>query len=119
MLSYKKHITSTLTLAIPVIIGQLGLIMMGVVDSLMVGELGADYLAAAALANHVVILILIIGLGVSMAVTPLVAISIGAGKRDETQVLFKQSLIVNSAFGIIMTILILIGSDQNLQSTII
>ena len=52
MLSYKKHITSTLTLAIPVIIGQLGLIMMGVVDSLMVGELGADYLAAAALANH-------------------------------------------------------------------
>jgi len=111
MLSYKKHITSTLTLAIPVIIGQLGLIMMGVVDSLMVGELGADYLAAAALANHVVILILIIGLGVSMAVTPLVAISIGAGKRDETQVLFKQSLIVNSAFGIIMTILILIGSE--------
>lgn len=111
MLSYKKHITSTLTLAVPVIIGQLGLIMMGVVDSLMVGELGADYLAAAALANHVVILILIIGLGVSMAVTPLVAISIGAERQDEAQILFKQSLIVNSAFGILMTILILVASE--------
>jgi MATE family multidrug resistance protein len=111
MLSYKKHIASTLTLAIPVIIGQLGLIMMGVVDSLMVGELGADYLAAAALANHVVILILIIGLGVSMAVTPLVAISIGARKLDDSQILFKQSLIVNIIFGIIMTMLILIASE--------
>jgi len=111
MLTYKKHLTSTLTLAVPVIIGQLGLIMMGVVDTLMVGELGADYLAAAALANHIVILILIIGLGVSMAVTPLVAISIGAGKRDETQILFKQSLVVNFAFGIIMTISILIASE--------
>ena len=111
MLSYKKHISRTLTLAIPVIIGQLGLIMMGVVDSLMVGELGADYLAAAALANHIVILILIIGLGVSMAVTPLVAISIGGGKRDEAQNLFKQSLVVNFSFGIIMTILILISSE--------
>ena len=111
MLTYKKHISRTLTLAIPVIIGQLGLIMMGVVDSLMVGELGADYLAAAALANHIVILILIIGLGVSMAVTPLVAISIGGGKKDEAQNLFKQSLVVNFAFGIIMTILILISSE--------
>ncbi|HAB53525.1 MAG TPA: MATE family efflux transporter [Ignavibacteriales bacterium] len=111
MLTYKKHLTSTLTLAIPVIIGQLGLIMMGVVDSLMVGELGADYLAAAALANHIVILILIIGLGVSMAVTPLVAISIGAEKHDEAQILFKQSIVVNCCFGITMTILIVVASE--------
>ena len=62
MLTFKNHITNTFNLAVPVIIGQLGLIMMGVVDSLMVGELGADYLAAAALANHIVILILIVGI---------------------------------------------------------
>ena len=111
MMTSKKHLVNTLTLAIPVIIGQLGLIMMGVVDSVMVGELGADYLAAAALANHVVILILIVGIGISMAVTPLVAISIGAEKHSEAQILFKQSLVVNTAFGIITTILILIASE--------
>ena len=59
MQTYKNHLVSTFKLAVPVIIGQLGVIMMGVVDSLMVGELGADYLAAAALANHIVILMLI------------------------------------------------------------
>jgi len=111
MQTYKNHLIHTFKLAVPVIIGQLGLIMMGVVDSLMVGELGPDYLAAAALANHVVILILIIGLGVSMAVTQLVAISIGAEKHDEAQLLFKQSLVVNSVFGIVMTILIVIASE--------
>jgi len=111
MQTYKNHLVSTFKLAVPVIIGQLGVIMMGVVDSLMVGELGADYLAAAALANHIVILILIIGLGVSMTVTPLVAISIGAEKHDEAQMLFKQSLVVNSVFGIVMTILIVFGSE--------
>ena len=111
MLTFKKHITNTFNLAVPVIIGQLGLIMMGVVDSLMVGELGADYLAAAALANHIVILILIVGVGVSMAVTSLVAISIGAEKHDEAQILFKQSMVVNFSFGITMTVLILGASE--------
>ncbi len=111
MQTFRKHIINTFNLAVPVIIGQLGLIMMGVVDSLMVGELGADYLAAAALANHIVILILIVGLGVSMAVTPLVAISIGAEKHDEAQILFKQSMVVNFSFGITMTVLILGASE--------
>lgn len=112
MRSYRDHFVHTLTLAVPVIIGQLGLIMMGVVDSLMVGELGPDYLAAAALANHIVILIWIVGLGISMAVTPLVAISIGAEKSGEAQTLFKQSLIVNSSSGLVMMILIFIFSEM-------
>lgn len=111
MASYKYHLFNTLKLAVPVIIGQLGLIMMGVVDSLMVGELGADYLAAAALANHIVILILIIGLGVSMAVTPLVAISIGAEKHHNAQLIFNQSLLVNLFFGILMMIVVLLASE--------
>jgi MATE family multidrug resistance protein len=98
-------------LALPVVIGQLGLIMMGVVDSLMVGELGADYLAAASLSNHIVILVVIIGIGTSMAVTPLVAIAIGANRHNETQILFKQSLVVNTLLGIVMTILIIIASE--------
>jgi MATE family multidrug resistance protein len=109
--AYKKHLLCTFKLAVPVIIGQLGLIMMGVVDTLMVGELGADYLAAAALSNHIMILFLIVALGISMAVTPLVAISIGAGKSDEAQILFKQSLIVNFCFGTLVMILILVSSE--------
>jgi len=56
----KQHIRYTLELAYPVIIGQLGFIMMGVVDSVMVGELGSAPLAASSLANSYVLLIFII-----------------------------------------------------------
>ena len=110
MTKFKKHIKSTFQLAYPVIIGQLGIVMMGVVDSLMVGKLGAAPLAAASLGNGMTFLILIIGIGLSMAVTPLVAIAVGAKKFDDCGIYFRQSLLVNSIFSIIITVLIFFGA---------
>jgi len=107
----KKHITSTLQLAYPVIIGQLGIIMMGVVDNLMVGKLGAAPLAAAALGNILAFIMLIIGIGVSLAVTPLVAIAIGAKKFEDCGVYFRQSLLVNIIFSILLAVIIFFAAD--------
>ena len=59
----KEEVFKTFSLAYPVIIGQLGIIMMGVVDSIMVGQLGPVPLAAASLGNSLIFLILIIGIG--------------------------------------------------------
>jgi len=111
MTIFKQHIVNTFKLAYPVIIGQLGIIMMGVVDSLMVGKLGAAPLAAASLGNGMTFLILIIGIGISFAVTPLVAIAVGAGKFEDCGIYFRQSLLVNSIFSIVITLLIFIGAD--------
>ncbi|RPI72258.1 MAG: MATE family efflux transporter [Ignavibacteriales bacterium] len=108
---FKEHIKNTFRLAYPIIIGQLGFIMMGVVDSIMVGELGAVPLAGASLGNSIFILIYIIGLGVAMSVTPLVAILVGAQRLSECGIYFRQSLIVNVAMGIILMSLIYILSD--------
>ena len=105
----KKEIVNTLTLAYPVIIGQLGLIMMGVVDSIMVGRLGAVPLAAASLGNSLIFLILIIGIGSSIVISPLVAISVGAKKFSECGVYFRQSLLVNIMLSFAMILIIIIG----------
>lgn len=102
MTSLKKHILSTFELAYPIIIGQLGIIMMGVVDSLMVGHLSAVHLAAASLGNSLAFILMIIGIGVSLAVTPLVAIAVGANKYDECGIYFRQSLLVNSTLSIFL-----------------
>ena len=102
MTSLKKHILSTFELAYPIIIGQLGIIMMGVVDSLMVGHLSAAHLAAASLGNSLAFILMIIGIGVSLAVTPLVAIAVGANKYDECGNYFRQSLLVNSTLSIFL-----------------
>ena len=107
----KNHILSTFELAYPIIIGQLGIIMMGVVDSLMVGHLSAAHLAAASLGNSLAFILLIIGIGVSLAVTPLVAISVGANKYEECGIYFRQSLIVNSVLSIIIALAIFFAAD--------
>ena len=124
-MTYKEHLLNTLNLAYPVIIGQLGFIMMGVVDSLMVGSLGPAPLAAASLGNSLTIIIFIVGIGISFAVTPLVAISIGAKKYSECGIYFRQSLLVNLTVGLILTIIVVAGSeliiyfDQPLEVTML
>jgi MATE family multidrug resistance protein len=109
--NYKEHIKHTILLAYPVVIGQLGFIMMGVVDSVMVGKLGPAPLAAASLGNGITIVIFIVGIGVSFAVTPLVAILVGANKYSECGIYFRQSLLVNLTFGIILTVITLFCSE--------
>lgn len=85
--------------------------MMGVVDSMMVGNLGPAPLAAASLGNSLTILIFIIGIGLSFAVTPLVAISVGAKKYSDCGVYFRQSLLVNLIFGFILMAIVGLSSD--------
>lgn len=107
--NFKNDIKQTFKLAFPVIIGQLGIIMMGVVDSIMVGELGAVPLAAASLGNSLIFIILIIGIGCSIVVTPLVAILVGAKRFSECGVYFRQSLLVNLVMSLLMVGIIFIG----------
>ena len=75
---------------------------MQVVDNIMIGGLGTIYLAAASVANSIFIIIMIIGLGISYAVTPLVAIAIGAEKTSDCEQLFKHSVIVNSVSAVLL-----------------
>jgi MATE family multidrug resistance protein len=111
MQTIRKHILETFNLAYPVIIGQLGFIMMGVVDSVMVGNLGAVPLAGASLGNSLFILIFIIGMGVSMSVTPLIAILVGAKRFSECGIYFRQSLLVNLVLGLILMSIVFVSSD--------
>ncbi len=100
----KDHIWETIKLAIPVSIGQLGHIMLGVVDSFMVGKLGAEPLAAAALANGLFFLIMVLGIGMSHAITALVAIARGEKNKEKCGVILRQGLLVNVLFSIVLTV---------------
>ena len=52
---------------------------MGVVDSIMVGRLSAEGLGAVALGNVYFFAVAVFGMGVLMALDPLVAQAVGAG----------------------------------------
>ena len=46
-----------------------------------------------------------------LAVTPLVAIAVGAGKKNDCGIYFRQSLLVNSVLSIIIVVLIYFGAE--------
>ncbi|WP_420147418.1 MATE family efflux transporter [Spirosoma sp.] len=71
---YRTEIADTLRLSIPIIIAQLGVVLMGVTDNLFVGRLlGAVSLGAAGLANSLSFLLSGIGVGALPVVAALVS----------------------------------------------
>jgi MATE family multidrug resistance protein len=68
-----------LRLAVPIVVVQVGVMLMGAVDTLMVGHVSPAALAAVALGNLYSIGWLMFGLGVLFALDPLVSQAFGAG----------------------------------------
>ncbi len=85
--------------------------MMSVVDNVMVGKVGAHALAAASIANAIFTLIMVVGFGLTMAVTPLTAIAFGAGKDEECGVVLRQGIIVNLVSGFLLCGVVLLLSQ--------
>ena len=99
---FKNEVKKTIQLSIPIVTGQLGQLMMSVVDNIMVGKVGAHALAAASIANAIFTLIMVVGFGLTMAVTPLTSIAFGAGKDEECGVVLRQGIIVNLFSGFLL-----------------
>lgn len=106
----REHIKETIKLTLPISIGQLGHIMMGVVDSLMVGRLGPAPLAASVLVNGIFFLIIVLGFGMTMAITPLAAIASGENNKEEISKIFNNGFWINLFFSIILVIITYIVS---------
>lgn len=71
-----------LILAVPMIISQLGSMMLGVVDMLMVGHVGVDALAAAALGVLWTWGTMVMGMGLVFGIDPIVSQAHGAGAHE-------------------------------------
>ncbi|WP_158856863.1 MATE family efflux transporter [Lunatibacter salilacus] len=99
---YTSQFSLTFKLAYPVMLSQLGQVMVGVVDNVMVGRLGAETLAAASLANSIFFLIMMFGIGISMAITPLVAVAEGEGKKRRITKLFNHGFVINLVTGVLL-----------------
>lgn len=97
---YTPYFIQITRLSLPIIIGQIGIVLMGVADMVMIGKIDATNLAAAGLANSVFFLISILGIGTLTAVSPLVAKAKGAGHTNDVALMFRQSLWVSVVLSI-------------------
>src|SRR5690606_3797452 len=90
---YTQEFGYNLKLAYPIILAMLGHTIVGIIDNIMVGKIGATELAASSLANSFVFIALSVGVGFSTAITPLVAAS-----DTENDLLKGRDIFVNGVF---------------------
>ncbi|WP_342333367.1 MATE family efflux transporter [Pedobacter sp. FW305-3-2-15-E-R2A2] len=102
---YKPYYSDNLRLAMPIVVSQLGHTLVHLADSVIVGHFaGTIQLAAVSLVNSLFMLILVIGMGISYGLTPLMAQENGRKNYEECGKLLSNSLIIN-----FMTSLLLYG----------
>jgi MATE family multidrug resistance protein len=108
---YKPFYKDNLILALPIVVSQLGHTMVNMADSIIVGHFaGTVQLAAVSLVNSIFMLILVLGLGISYGLTPLIAKMNGAQDYDECGKLLSSSLIINVITGTLLYIFIHFGT---------
>lgn len=105
------HTKQTLHLAWPLIITQVGHIVTGMVDTIFLGKIGPAEQAACILSNNLYVLLLVFGIGVSYATTPLVTDAHQNNDLFKKASLFKNSLVLNLSVAVICFVILFLSSD--------
>ncbi|NDV64049.1 MATE family efflux transporter [Bacteroides sp. 224] len=103
--AYKGHYKALLQLGLPIVVGQLGMIILSFADTLMIGHHGTDELAAASFVNNMFNLVIIFSTGFSYGLTPIVGGLFGRGELREAGGALKCSLFANLLIGVFVTVI--------------
>jgi MATE family multidrug resistance protein len=110
---YKPYYGDSLRLAIPVVFSQVGHTLVQTSDSIIVGHFaGTISLAAVSLVNSIFVIGMVIGLGVSYGITPLIAQHNGRKDYAECGRLLSNALLINTIAGIALFLLVSVGAMQ-------
>lgn len=98
---YKRN----LTLALPIVLSQIGQVTVSLVDNMMVGHVGTTELAAASFANSVFMIGMVFGMGVTMGLTPLVGQAYGQNQLLKAVVWLKNGFSAHLVMAIGLSLL--------------
>ena len=102
----KRHIVQTVRLSLPLILGQLMVVAMSVVDTMMSAGLGAVTLAAVGVGSSVWATAILFVFGILMAVPPVVSEMDGANNQHKIAPFMRQVLWVALILGVVFTIIL-------------
>lgn len=88
---------------------MLGHTLVGLVDNIMVGQLGAAELAAVSLGNSFIFVAMSLGIGFSTAITPLVAEADAENDFGKVKSVFKSGLVLCTVMGIALFFTVLLA----------
>lgn len=100
-----NHYKALFKLGLPIVIGQLGMIILGFADTLMIGHHSTEALAGASFVNNMFNLAIIFATGFSYGLTPIVGSLFGRGEQKAVGRTLKNALLVNGLIGILLTLI--------------
>lgn len=105
--SGENQVMVLLKLAWPAVISQVSHTLVGLADTLMVGNTGnVTALAASALANNIFSVPIVFCVGISYILSPRVSESLAAGNRDDCRHLLKASLYNNLLWSVLLALIL-------------
>lgn len=114
--SNKIYYQSTVALAGPVVISQLGHTVVQTADTIIIGHYaGTISLAAVSLVHSVFMVVLVIGLGVAYGLTPLIAQENGKSDFKQCAKLLSNSLWLNVVTAVFLFLIVYFGSMFAMQ----
>jgi multidrug resistance protein, MATE family len=108
---FRKELWLTFKLAVPIMIGEVGQMLMSLTDTMMVGHLDVDSLAGIALSNALLHIALVFGIGVVTSVAVLTSQAHGAGLRETEVSILRAALWMSVGLGVVLALL-LAGSNS-------
>ena len=107
-ITFKSILKRLLVLAGPIVIGQLGVVLVSFADTFMVGHYGVKELAAASFVNNLTMLLVVTGLGFSLGLTPLVSEAEGRADRKLAGALLRNGLKSNAVLAALVFIVMVV-----------
>ena len=103
----RQDLRDMLALALPIAGVQVGLMLMGVVDTIMVGHVSPTALAAVALGTLYFFAVVVFAFGTLLALDPLVSQGVGAGDHVQVERSIQRALVLAVALTLIASALCL------------
>ena len=102
--TYREHYKALFFLGLPIVIGQIGVIVLGFADTLMIGHHSTVELGAASFVNNVFNLAIIFSTGFSYGLTPVVGGLYGTHQFAPAGQALRNSLLANLMVALLLTL---------------
>jgi MATE family multidrug resistance protein len=102
----KTEILKTLKVALPIILGNIAQMMLGIIDSAMIGAIDYVQLAASSLVLNVLGMPYVAAIGMSMSISPLVAIANGEKNQWQVSHYLYNGVILCTLVAVMMSVLL-------------
>lgn len=100
---YKENYSAIIRLGIPILIGQLGTIIVGFADTIMVGQYSTEALASASFVNNLFYTANFACMGFTYGLTPLIGAMFSQGRKNAIGEILHNGVVLNIIFSLLIT----------------